>query len=138
MSDVTVSIDITAPPDTVWATLEPVERHVDWMADAVAIHFESEQERGVGTTFLCDTKIGPLTLTDRMEITRWEPGAAMGVRHSRHREGLRRVHARTARRRHADDVHVGRIARLPVVPRWAARRRRVRPAAAHARSGDAT
>jgi carbon monoxide dehydrogenase subunit G len=82
MSDVTVSIDITAPPDTVWAMIEAVERHVDWMADAAAIHFESEQERGVGTTFLCDTKIGPLKLTDRMEITRWEPGAAMGVRHS--------------------------------------------------------
>jgi hypothetical protein len=51
------------------------------MADAVAIRFESEQERGVGTTFLCDTKIGPITLTDRMEITEWVPEHAMGVRH---------------------------------------------------------
>ena len=82
MSDVTVSVDITAAPDVVWATVEAVERHVDWMADAVAIRFETEQERGVGTTFLCDTKIGPIRLTDRMEITRWEPGVAMGVRHS--------------------------------------------------------
>jgi len=82
MSDVTVSVDITAAPDVVWATVEAIERHVDWMADAVAIRFETEQERGVGTTFLCDTKIGPIRLTDRMEITRWEPGAAMGVRHS--------------------------------------------------------
>ncbi len=82
MSDVTVSIDITAPPEVVWAAVEVVERHVDWMADAVAIRFESEQERGVGTTFLCDTKIGPIKLTDRMEITRWDPGEAMGVRHS--------------------------------------------------------
>ena len=82
MSDVTVSIDITAPPDVVWARIEAVDRHVEWMADAVAIRFESEQEQGVGTTFLCDTKIGPITLTDRMEITRWEPNTAMGVRHS--------------------------------------------------------
>ena len=82
MSDVTVSVDITAAPDVVWAAVEAVERHVDWMADAVAIRFETEQERGVGTTFLCDTKIGPIRLTDRMEITRWEPGVAMGVRHS--------------------------------------------------------
>jgi hypothetical protein len=52
------------------------------MADATEIRFESEQVQGVGTTFLCDTKIGPITLTDRMEITEWVPGAAMGVRHS--------------------------------------------------------
>ena len=82
MSGVTVSVDITASPQTVWSTVEPVENHVDWMADAVAIRFESEQERGVGTTFLCDTKIGPITLTDRMEITEWEPEQTMGVRHS--------------------------------------------------------
>lgn len=82
MSDVTVSVDITASPQTVWSIVEPVEDHVDWMADAVAIRFESEQERGVGTTFLCDTKIGPITLTDRMEITEWVPEQTMGVRHS--------------------------------------------------------
>ena len=82
MTGVTVSVEITASPDALWAILEPVENHVDWMADAVAIRFESEQERGVGTTFLCDTKIGPITLTDRMEITEWVPSEAMGVRHS--------------------------------------------------------
>jgi hypothetical protein len=82
MSDVTVSIDITASPQTVWSIVEPVERHVDWMADAVEIRFESEQERGVDTTFLCDTKIGPIKLTDRMEITEWVPEHAMGVRHT--------------------------------------------------------
>jgi hypothetical protein len=82
MSGVRVSVDITASPETVWAVVEPVENHVDWMADAVAIRFESEQERGVGTTFLCDTRIGPITLTDRMEITEWVPERSMGVRHS--------------------------------------------------------
>ena len=56
MSDVTVSIDITAPPDTVWATVEAVERHVDWMADAVAIHFESEQERAASARRSCATR----------------------------------------------------------------------------------
>lgn len=65
-----------------WATLEPVERHVDWMADAQAIRFRTAQTRGVGTQFDCDTRVGPLRLTDRMEITEWEPGRAMGVRHS--------------------------------------------------------
>ena len=52
------------------------------MHDAVAIRFQTEQHRGVGTRFVCDTKVGPIELVDRMEITEWEPGVAMGVRHA--------------------------------------------------------
>ena len=92
MSDVKVSIDIDASPAKVWETIEPIERHIDWMADAVAIRFETEQTRGIGTSFLCDTKIGPIRLTDKMQITEWQPAldggdgataqdGAMGVRH---------------------------------------------------------
>ena len=82
MSRIAVSIEIDATPEKVWAIVEPVENHIDWMHDAVAIHFQTNQTRGVGTTFLCDTKVGPIKLVDRMEITEWEPGAAMGVRHT--------------------------------------------------------
>jgi hypothetical protein len=82
MGRINVAIELDATPDEVWAVVEPVERHVDWMADAVAIHFETDQTRGVGTRFLCDTKVGPITLQDRMEITEWEPGRRMGVRHT--------------------------------------------------------
>ena len=81
MARIQVSIDLNATPERVWEVVEPVERHVDWMADAVAIRFVGSQTRGVGTAFLCDTKVGPLRLTDRMEITEWEPGKVMGVRH---------------------------------------------------------
>jgi len=81
MPGIRVAIDIDATPDRVWEIVEPVERHVDWMHDAVAIRFTGEQTRGVGTEFLCDTKVGPLKLVDRMEITEWEPSAVMGVRH---------------------------------------------------------
>ncbi|NQV97989.1 MAG: hypothetical protein HQ486_09345, partial [Acidimicrobiaceae bacterium] len=34
-----------------------------------------------GTAFLCDTKVGPIRLTDKMEITQWVAGSAMGVKH---------------------------------------------------------
>lgn len=81
MPGIRVAIDIDATPERVWDVVEPVERHVDWMHDAVAIRFTGEQTRGVGTEFLCDTKVGPFKLVDRMEITEWEPGAVMGVRH---------------------------------------------------------
>lgn len=82
MSDVTVSIDLDASPSQVWQIVEPIERHVDWMADAVAIRFETEQERGVGTKFLCDTKVGPIRLTDKMEITQWQPALDAGDGHT--------------------------------------------------------
>ena len=82
MSRIAVSIEINATPAEVWAIVEPVENHIDWMHDAVAIHFQTEQTRGVGTTFLCDTKVGPIKLVDRMEITAWEPAEKMGVRHT--------------------------------------------------------
>ena len=82
MGKVAVSVEIDAPTDVVWAAVEPIEDHVTWMHDAVAIRFLSHQRRGEGTTFECDTKFGPFALVDLMEITEWVPGVAMGVRHS--------------------------------------------------------
>ena len=76
-----VSIDIDAPPDVVWETVERVEDHVDWMADAEAIRFTSDAHRGIGTAFDCETKVGPLHLTDEMRVTEWEPEFAIGIEH---------------------------------------------------------
>jgi uncharacterized protein YndB with AHSA1/START domain len=81
MSSIRIEVEIDAAPGAVWSIIEPVEDHVEWMHDAVAIHFQTDQRRGVGTTFLCDTKIGPIKLVDEMEITEWVPGESMGVRH---------------------------------------------------------
>jgi hypothetical protein len=81
MSAIRVSTVIDAEAAAAWARLEPIERHVDWMADAEAITFEGEQTRGVGTRFVCATRVGPIHLADRMVITEWVPLQAMGVRH---------------------------------------------------------
>lgn len=77
-----VAVELDATPEHTWSVVEPIERHVEWMADAVAIRFETEQTRGEGTRFLCDTKVGPIRLTDRMSITEWEPPWVMGVHHT--------------------------------------------------------
>ena len=77
-----MSTVIDAPPAEVWAAIEDVATHVDWMEDAVAIRFTSARTSGVGTEFECDTKIGPIRLVDVMTITEWKPGKAMGVRHT--------------------------------------------------------
>jgi hypothetical protein len=66
----------------VWEDLTRISSHVEWMADAEAIRFQSEQREGVGTAFETDTKVGPLRLTDKMVITEWEPSRAMGIRHT--------------------------------------------------------
>lgn len=81
MATIRVCTVIDAPPDAVWRAVEDISTHVDWMHDAVAIRFTSESTSGTGTTFDCDTKVGPFRLTDRMEITEWDPPRTMGVRH---------------------------------------------------------
>lgn len=81
MSRLRVSVIVDAPPSQVWEDLAEISSHVEWMRDAVEIRFTSPSTSGVGTTFDCRTRVGPIRLTDRMEITAWEPGKAMGVRH---------------------------------------------------------
>ena len=81
MAGIRVSTVIDATPAEVWEVVRHVEDHVDWMHDAVAIRFTSPTTSGAGTTFDCDTKVGPIRLTDKMEITSWVPDEAMGVRH---------------------------------------------------------
>ncbi len=77
-----VTTTIDARPQAVWPHLAALDTHVEWMADADAIRFTSAQRRGVGTSFECDTRVGPFRLTDRMEVTEWEEGHLIGVRHS--------------------------------------------------------
>jgi hypothetical protein len=81
MAGIRVSTTIDATPKQVWEVVRHVGHHVEWMADAEAIRFTSHRTSGVGTTFDCDTRVGPFRLTDKMEITRWEPRKAMGVKH---------------------------------------------------------
>lgn len=78
---ISVSTVIDATPAQVWAAVEDVGSHTEWMDDAVAIRFAGTRRSGVGTRFECDTKVGPFRLTDHMEITEWRPRKAMGVRH---------------------------------------------------------
>jgi hypothetical protein len=73
-----------APIGRVWDELAALETHVEWMADAATLDFLTDQRRGVGTIFECLTKVGPLSTRDRMRVTEWDEGHAIGVHH----EGL--------------------------------------------------
>lgn len=84
MAQIKVSVDLPQPPDVVWADVEQLESHVEWMADAESIEFEGEQRRGIGTTMKVLTKVGPLQTVDVIRVVTWEPERTIGVRH----EGL--------------------------------------------------
>jgi hypothetical protein len=83
LSMVTVRIATEMPFERkdVWGELARLEDHAEWMLDATAIRFKGEQRQGAGTRFECDTRFGPLRLTDVMEVTEWDDGERIGVRH---------------------------------------------------------
>lgn len=81
MTTIRIETDLAAPPDVVWADIRRIRTHVEWMHDAARIDFTSDTTEGVGTTFDCLTAVGPIRLTDRMEITSWIDEREMGVRH---------------------------------------------------------
>ena len=76
-----VATTIRAPRRKVWRVARDIPGHVRWMDDAVAIRFVTARRSGVGTAYDCDTKIGPIRLVDRMEVTEWRPRRVFGVRH---------------------------------------------------------
>lgn len=81
MATIRVDTELAAPPPEVWADIRRIETHVEWMHDAVAIRITSDTTEGEGTSFEADTKVGPIRLTDEMEITEWVDEQVMGVRH---------------------------------------------------------
>ena len=84
MARIEVSVDIAASPETVWSDVSVLESHVEWMADAESIEFDSDSRAGVGTVMRVLTKVGPLHTTDIIRVLEWDPPHRIGVRH----EGL--------------------------------------------------
>lgn len=84
MAAIEVSIDIPADVATVWADVERLETHVEWMADAESIEFVGDQRRGTGVVMRVLTRVGPLQTTDVIRVTSWTQQRSIGVRH----EGL--------------------------------------------------
>lgn len=72
---------IGASVERVWHTVENIETHTQWMADAESITFLTDQRDGLGTEFDCLTRVGPFSTVDRMRVTEWEPNAVMGIEH---------------------------------------------------------
>ncbi len=82
MSKIRVSTLIKAPRPVVWRAVRDVASHVRWMHDADRIRITSRRSTGVGTTFVCDTRVGPFRLSDPMEVVEWRERRAMSIRHA--------------------------------------------------------
>lgn len=76
-----VAVFVNAPVEEVWKDLAQVETHADWMRDAEAIEFVSDQQAGVGTRIRVPTRIGPLRTVDEIEFTAWDPPNRMSISH---------------------------------------------------------
>ena len=81
MATITCTQVFAVAPEVVWEELRQISRHVLWMHDAVSITFRGDQREGIGTSFLCVTKVGPLVTQDQMVITEWVTNEVMGVEH---------------------------------------------------------
>ncbi len=79
--EIEVSVVVKAPIEEVWADLAQVESHAEWMRDAEAIEFLTEQRTGAGTRIRVPTRVGPLTTVDEIEFTAWEPPQRMAIAH---------------------------------------------------------
>ncbi|MCY4176457.1 MAG: SRPBCC family protein [Acidimicrobiaceae bacterium] len=84
MGTTRVSIVVQAAPSVVWEDLRHIRRHAEWMSDAESISFVGDASEGVGARFECVTRLGPLRLIDKMEVTDWQEEAVLEIRH----EGL--------------------------------------------------
>ncbi len=65
----------------VWADLERLETHAEWMVDIVSLEFEGEQRSGAGTVIKAFTKVGPLRTIDIIRVVGWSPSRSIEVVH---------------------------------------------------------
>ncbi|MXY75732.1 MAG: hypothetical protein F4Y40_01400 [Acidimicrobiia bacterium] len=77
-----IPVEIEATVDRVWAEVTDFAAHTEWMEDAHAIRFGTDQREGPGTVLLIDTRVGPFRTTDRFEITEIEPLLSVAGRHT--------------------------------------------------------
>ena len=110
-----ISLEIDATSETVWASLEEISSHVEWMKDAESIRFRTDSHTGVGTVFECATRVGPIRLTDVMSVTEWVPRQSMGVEHRGRRAGSGTLQPRAGGLARAPPACLGRRTSVSLV-----------------------
>ena len=86
MPELTVSVDVEAPPLQVWRALVDWERQGEWML-LTDVRTVDGDGQGVGSRLAARTGVprpggGHLGVLDTMLITTWDPPRRVGVRHT--------------------------------------------------------
>jgi len=79
--ELTVPVEVAAPADVVWRRVTDWERQGDWMLGTRVAVTSGGDGRRPGATLEAVTGVGPLAVTDRMEIVEWAPPRRCVVRH---------------------------------------------------------
>jgi uncharacterized protein YndB with AHSA1/START domain len=75
------SIDIRRPPEAVWPWLVDWEELPRWMREMRAVRVIGTRREGVGVEAVATVRIGFLSTTDPIVVTRWEPPAVLEIEH---------------------------------------------------------
>lgn len=77
-----MSVRIEAPIEKVWERLVDWENLGEWMLEGRGFKVTSDHQEGVGVTAEASIRIGGITTTDPVEVTRWEPPEVLEITHS--------------------------------------------------------
>ena len=80
--EIILSINIDAPPESIWDRLVGWESIGEWMLEADGVRVLSEQREGVGTRAVATIRIGGISTLDPIEVTGWDPPERLEVHHN--------------------------------------------------------
>lgn len=77
MPEISLTVDVAAPPEQVWAALTDWNRQGEWMLGT-----RVTGDHHLGGVLAAETRLGPLGFLDTMVIIAWEPPHRCAVRHT--------------------------------------------------------
>jgi uncharacterized membrane protein len=75
------SIDIRRPAEAVWAWLVDWEQLPRWMREMRSVRVLGTQREGVGVEAVATVRVGGVSTTDPIVVTRWEPPSVLEIEH---------------------------------------------------------
>jgi uncharacterized membrane protein len=78
---ITTTIDIRRPVEVVWPWLVDWEGLPRWMREMRQVRVLGDRREGVGMRAVATIRLGVVTTTDTIEVTRWEPPAVLEIAH---------------------------------------------------------
>ena len=79
--EISVSVDVDAPVETVWAEVTDWESQGEWML-GTEVRVTRGDGVSLGTEVAAFTGIGPVGVTDTLEVVGWDPPHRATVRHT--------------------------------------------------------